>query len=345
VIAQNKNTPYYGISLNLQKDTTITLTYTLDPTIVYYAKYYDICNGSTAGTAFAQESSLGHSDYLGSNSYAITEMELTEEGYYNVTLAGGNRYTGSTETVTLLYEDDDEEAAVGEYAAGEYRVVTIDSVKISAGQELMISNSTSNDYFAGDYIIVRKAVETSVAKSITAGGYATFASEYAVSIPDGITAYYITADGINLETNKISMTKITATTIPANTGIVIEGTAGDYEFPIVKSSDTEISGNLMKVADGSSECGENCYGISKTKGIFVKLKSSAVLSKGKAYLDVSTVSSAKFGNELIIANDNVNAINEVNAAVKSGKIYNLQGIEVKNASNGLYIVNGKKVIK
>jgi len=184
-----------------------------------------------------------------------------------------------------------------------------------------------------------------VTKSITSGGYATFASEYAVSIPNGITAYYITEDNLDLDNNQINMTKITAETIPANTGIVIEGNEGDYEFPIVESSDTEISGNLMKVANGSTECGDNCYGIHKTQGIFVKLKNGTVLSTGKAYLDLSSVSSAKLSNELIIANDNVNAINEVNAAAKSGKIYNLQGIEVKNASNGLYIVNGKKVIK
>jgi len=183
-----------------------------------------------------------------------------------------------------------------------------------------------------------------VTKTITSG-YATFASEYAVSIPDGITAYYITADNIDLETNKINMTKITAETIPENTGIVIEGTAGDYEFPIVESSETVLTDNLMVAANGSTECGDKCYGISKTQGIFVKLKNGTILSTGKAYLDLSSVSSAKLSNELIIANDNVNAINEVNAAAKSGKIYNLQGIEVKNASNGLYIVNGKKVIK
>jgi len=252
------------------------------------------------------------------------------KGIYN----GGSGYR----TVTL------QEAAEGEIALFYYNGATTPekAVEYNSGIAWAMTRYKTLEKI-NVYSVYEEA--TSVAKSITAGGYATFASKYAVSIPEGITAYYITEKNIDLETNKINMTKITATTIPANTGIVIEGKESDYEFPVVESSDTELTGNLMQVADGTNTCGDNCYGMHKTKGIFVKLKSDAVLSEGKAYLKVPESTGAKLGNELIIANDNVNAINEVNAAAKSGKIYNLQGIEVKSASNGLYIVNGKKVIK
>ena len=39
-----------------------------------------------------------------------------------------------------------------------------------------------------------------------------------------------------------------------------------------------------------------------------------------------------------------NAIEDVNAAVEAGKVYNLQGVEVAQPVKGLYIQNGKKVI-
>jgi len=353
VIAQNKNTPYYGISLNLQKDTTITLTYTLDPTIVYYDKYKDIC-GYTSGTALAKESSLGHSDYLGSNSSAITGMSLTSEGYYNVTLAGGNRYARDKEYVSLLYDDTEDEIQFLEYDSSEYRVVTIDSVLIGEDQELMISNSTSNDYFAGDYIIVREAVKTVNVKCTNSE---TLMCTYSNSTQDlkfpktGAVKAYVATE-YDSEKDSVTLTQITD--VPKNTGVVLKADSKDNMTVIaIVSSGSYTGTNLLNATDGSNtiKTTDNTnYAYILSSGLFYALDTDYTINSGLAYLwiprEPKTESSAK-GVGLIFSDsqEQETGIRSVKSAVKNGKVYNLQGVEVKNPTSGLYIINGRKVIK
>ena len=63
---------------------------------------------------------------------------------------------------------------------------------------------------------------------------------------------------------------------------------------------------------------------------------------GKAYLPAEAVSGAK----VIVFGGETTSINEMKAQDSSSEIYTIGGIRVKNAQQkGVYIINGKKVVK
>ena len=81
---------------------------------------------------------------------------------------------------------------------------------------------------------------SSVSKNITDAGYATYCSPYALDFStSGLTAYIVTgATG-----NVLNITPVTS--VPANTGVLLEGAAGDYDISVVASSSTDVSENLL----------------------------------------------------------------------------------------------------
>ena len=165
-------------------------------------------------------------------------------------------------------------------------------------------------------------------------GYATFSSEFAVSVPKGVEAY-----AADLQDEKVVLTKVDA--IPANTGVILKAAAGTYTLPFAESAgaiDTDL-----QVSDGSiTGDGSTIYVLANGKnGIgFYLLKSGNTLEAGKAYLQIAGLARGFIGFE------GATGINEVNvnkAAVKTGKIYNLNGQIVSKPSKGLFIVDGKVV--
>ena len=69
------------------------------------------------------------------------------------------------------------------------------------------------------------------------------------------------------------------------------------------------------------------------------------VAAGKAYLQVSAEGAKEF-YMMNMENAVVTGINEVNTEKADNAIYNLNGVRVKDMSQkGVYIVNGKKVVK
>jgi|GEM_PF-1797260 len=180
--------------------------------------------------------------------------------------------------------------------------------------------------------------------------------DYDVTFPvsDNVGAYVASS----YANDSVKMTRIYE--VPAGTGVVL--VAKSAENNSVEITKTAASGssysrtNLLKAADGSdvaiSEEVDGTtvwnYILYAEDGKYYYLSEAGAIAAGKAYLQIArdpNASSSAKGVKMIFDGESTTGINEVNAAAKSGKIYNLQGIEVKNASNGLYIVNGKKVIK
>ena len=178
-------------------------------------------------------------------------------------------------------------------------------------------------------------VITSVSATISEAGYATFSSAYAVSIPDGVEAY-----AAKLEGDKVTLTQVDA--VPANTGVILKAAAGVYDLPVVASA-AAIANNDLQISNGSVTGDESTIyvlGDGKNGVGFYWLKSGNTLEAGKAYLQ-------KAGSARgFIGFDGATGVNEVNvnkAAVKTGKIYNLNGQIVSKPSKGLFIVDGKVV--
>ena len=187
--------------------------------------------------------------------------------------------------------------------------------------------------------------------TVTSAGLATFACDADLDFTDsGLEAYIATEnDGIKLTKKDV---------IPAGTGVLLRALdGGDNDYPVSVTTATQaqkdaVSGNLFVRGTGaavaSSADGYNNYILSVAKNDsnedeygFYKAAGKTV-AKNRAYLHTTT-SAARIA---INFNDESAGIAEIEGVrnVENEKVYNLNGQRVNKATNGLYIVNGKKLI-
>jgi hypothetical protein len=195
--------------------------------------------------------------------------------------------------------------------------------------------------------------------SISSAKAATLFTPIAVSIPEGVTAKYVKAEGENIGSEgRLLYTKLNGI-IPANTAVVLTGEQGTYTFLETKETGEQVVGNVLfgyatdtNTADSdhtSTGANGTVFALANKAGYgvgffpFVKTKYSA----GKAYLDISGLSvSGDVRMFNIFDEDMETGIMETeNGNVKTENCFDLSGRRVENAKKGVFIVNGKKVIK
>jgi hypothetical protein len=147
--------------------------------------------------------------------------------------------------------------------------------------------------------------------------------------------------------------------IPANTGVIVQGNEGSYDFPRYQGTVDPIEGNLLygslerttpdnalKAANASSTSIVMTLGMGKSMVGFYKY-TGKYLNANKAYLiydkgEQSNVNSLAIGG---IGGD-FTGINDINARFDEGAWYTLQGIRLngKPLQRGVYLHNGKAVV-
>ena len=189
-----------------------------------------------------------------------------------------------------------------------------------------------------------------VSTTIGATGYSTFSCPVPLDFSgvSGLTAYVAKSVG----DGKVTLTSVT--TAPANTGLVLKGTAGEsYNIPVGTSAETPASNLLVGcivsttvAADATS--GFNNY-VLVNEGGTAKFQSlvdnGATIPANKAFLNAGTYSAAR--SLQIVFDDETTGIRILtpNPYLKGeGSIYTLSGQRAEKPTKGLYIVNGKKVI-
>lgn len=175
--------------------------------------------------------------------------------------------------------------------------------------------------------------------SISSVGYATFFCPVAVTIPNGVKAYYIST----LSETEATLTEIDAT-IPAETAVIFTGDEGSYNFAI--TTDVEaISGNKLAGTAAAIEYIDGAYTLqtNKDNSSEVGLYPTAVdyLAGFKAYLPATAFSSEAKGFTFRFS-DIETVINSISAK-QNGSVFDLSGRRVSKPAAGLYIENGKKV--
>lgn len=213
-------------------------------------------------------------------------------------------------------------------------VVKCSPIEVNAG-DIIIKGQVDNgdETFTDNQIRVFTITftpVTSVSKTITAAGWATYCSPYALDFSGSIAnltkAYIVTgATGSTL-----SLADITGT-IPANTGILLEG-EGEVVIPVVASSSTSVSGNkLVGVTSNTSiEANAGYVLMNETAGVgFYKNAYAFTVGANTAYLPANFAAGAArsayfFGG--------VTGVENVEAAAEA------------EAQDGKFIENGKLVI-
>ena len=214
-----------------------------------------------------------------------------------------------------------------------------------------LSNGSSNPYVNTNnanvlvQATIYSPVVTEVLATIDDHGYATFSSAYAVNVDD-VEAYY--ASAVNEST--VTLKRATGD-VKAGTGLVLSAaSAGNIILPVVESGEA-IEGNLLvgctkatELAAGSADC----YVLSFNDDDVTEFQSLAeweeavTVPAGHAYLKAAAASSRL----AIVFDSTTTGISTVNAQPQqNAEVYNLQGQRVEKAVKGLYIVNGKKVLK
>ena len=174
--------------------------------------------------------------------------------------------------------------------------------------------------------------------TITAAGYATFCSSYPLDFStSGLTAYIATVSG-----DDVSFSEVTS--VPANTGVLLKGTAGEKTINTIASSATDVSANVMKGVlvntPLAAEAGFVLMGSGEAGVAFYKNSNAFTVGAHTAYIPAAVVAARSF-----IDFDEATAIKAVESVKAENAAFNLRGQRVKNLTKGLYIVNGQKVVK
>ena len=193
---------------------------------------------------------------------------------------------------------------------------------------------------ANGYSFNVEAVD-SLPVTITSAGYATLFAPVALTIPSGVTAYYIS----ELTQTEATLTVI-STTIPAETPVILKGNAGDYKFAITTAEDfngtNKLSGQVAArtvAADAAYTLQQNVAG--DAVGLFPK--AAGTIAGFKAYLPASAISGNSVKGFTFNFDDLTTAISAIERANRQGAIYDLSGRRVSKAQKGIYIIGGKKV--
>ncbi|MBR2018120.1 MAG: chitobiase/beta-hexosaminidase C-terminal domain-containing protein [Prevotella sp.] len=184
--------------------------------------------------------------------------------------------------------------------------------------------------------------ETTV--SISTSGYATFSSTNDVdfSSAEGLTVY--TAK-LSSDNTKVSLTKIDGV-VPANTGVILMGTAGETYTGTITTGAAAVENNDLKANSTDISGNGSIYVLNKDVNNvagFYKLATAGTLAAGKAYLEIPN-SDAKTISIVWNETTGIEENYEFGNMNSDAATYDLSGRKVANPAKGLYIKNGKKFI-
>lgn len=194
-----------------------------------------------------------------------------------------------------------------------------------------------------DYVVVKASLPSTETVSVSDAGYATYATKYNIEVPESndvkVMTVKVNAEGTAIELNEVAAGKV----IPANTGILVKAAQGDYNF-VVRSEDGTTLDNDLKVAkEAVTSDGAKYFALttlSDGKVGFAKVANGVNIPAGKAYLEVTKGSPAKFFG----LDGEATGINSVKTAKADGAYYTLEGVKTTKPVKGLYIHNGKKIV-
>ncbi|MBQ8277029.1 MAG: hypothetical protein IJY00_01075 [Bacteroidaceae bacterium] len=188
--------------------------------------------------------------------------------------------------------------------------------------------------------------------------YATAHFPFAISIPENAEMTAYTVESISSESGHMTLEAVAAgETIPANTGLILIGDKQASTVDIVSKAretaqaDPILKGVNMAETFGSTIAkadvlvlGQDANG---NVGFYRPSDAMTGLRSNSAYILVSALNGGNPVNGLKFNFGGIaNGIDGVSTDSNNGQvIYDLQGRRVNKLSKGLYIVNGKKVIR
>ena len=176
--------------------------------------------------------------------------------------------------------------------------------------------------------------------TIGEAGYATTYLTVPVTAPEDITVYTgkITGTG---SYKYLMLTELDGT-IPAQTAVILKGNAGTYTFNVAEEADPVGDNDLKGSFEAVDATGKYVLAKVGDKVGFYKA-GSGMIAAGKAYLESDANVKAFYFTEEdeTSLNEEYRVKNEESAAA----VYDLSGRLVNSQKKGVYIVDGKKILK
>ena len=321
---------------------------------------FEMWNTAEVGKVYLKQVVEG----LPAGKYTVSMTGYYRDGSFDDAIAGNVRqlaylYAGSEENCVPLAGIMEGEGNVpgygrdgripdGCYDAAKFFQVgtytnTIDAVVGADGKLEIGVFRDAQDVKGGDWITTDNwrlfYKGTVVDATIPAAGYATFvAPGYIDALPEGVEAF-----AAKVMDGYVHLEPVSA--IPTNAAVVLKGAEGTYEFNLNAVEPNLALDNDLKAATEEVTADGSQYILAELedKVGFAKATPETKIAAGKGYLVISAGVKAfyPFEEDAETAIENVN----VNDNVNKGAIYNLSGQRVSKALNGIFIIDGKKVLK
>ena len=295
----------------------------------------------------------------------IVATDAANAASFNITAVDGGFAIATQDDIVIGNTSDANGLKTGDDLVNTIEITEAgDAAIVSSYAHLRYNASSGQDrfrYYKSSSYTNQKAVylykrvnETAPAVTfdvnVTEAGYATL--YYGASnliVPEGVQASTYTVTEGQLQASKVYTAN---EVIPAGTGVVLKAEAGEYTFAATQDDGDVDDANMLKGSDGDYRDkteGFMYYILSYDKqgqnpGFYFQYEGGTQVDNAphKAYLAVpaEVAGEAKFftfGGET--------GINAVEAGKTNGVVYNLQGQRVENAQKGIFIMNGKKVVK
>ena len=230
---------------------------------------------------------------------------------------------------------------------------TLESDDVSSDGSISFYRYSSNQRINA-ISISRETTTTTITRNTSTGGWATFSSTSNATVPDGVKVY---TGAVNEAGDSILLTAVdlsSSQVLPANTGFLLKG-EGSSTIELTTTTETstvevDSSNELMPTGDSGYTAPDNnstVYGLF-SDNLFYLITGGTTMPANGAYIVINTSSeSIAMGiiDDTTEDDSDTTGISSVETAVKQdGVFYNLQGVRVTNLTQGLYIVNGKKVV-
>lgn len=197
--------------------------------------------------------------------------------------------------------------------------VTTGPLAVSAG-DVTIKGTSALVYSKVEFV-------PAVSANITSAGWATLYTDKALDFSgvEGLTAYTATcSEGV------VALAPVD--NVPANTGVVLNGAEGNYNIPVIASSETaqgHLKGSATEATAYNAFTGFTLYVLTSV-GANVQFNpvTSGSIAAGKAYLKVDGGTSSARPMEVVFADEILTGINEAKS-------------EVKAAREGKFVVDGQ----
>lgn len=259
---------------------------------------------------------------------------------------------GKYKLTSVVYKGSSADATFS-YKAGEKIIFTHKAEAINShtktSEEFTLNESTPISLVKGggtnqgvDFIYIQRTGDATETVSVSAAGYATYATKYNVEVPDNNDVKVMTVT-VNEGNSTITLHEIPANTvIPAGTGILVKAQAGNHDFVVTSKEGATLDNDLKAATENVTSVEDKFFALAKQgeKVGFALVANGVVIPASKAYLSVPAAPTAKFFG----LDGEATGINSVKTAKADGAYYTLEGVKTTKPVKGLYIHNGKKIV-